>query len=366
MFLLAAAMIVGLTAVHASESGSGEPQRPIVGAIRWDAWTGGRVTKIVEKTLGPRKYHFRLPWFAKVAEDGGVEIDGGPQAVMDREIAFAADAGLDYWAFVLYPEKDSMSHALGSYLQSKARKRIHFCVILHNAFTVPGADWPGERDRALALLREPGYQTVLGGRPLVYTFLDPGFRGSFPEKRFAEFRRLATEAGLNPYYVFMGWDPGKDFPRAKAKGFDAVSNYARSANPKSYAELCAGTESGYWKNAALAGAKYVPLVTAGWDKQPRVDNPVPWEKNSGYVQHPPAHWPSTATPEEIAAHLGRALDFVKENPATCEANAILIYAWNENDEGGWLVPTWTPSGKPDTGRLDAIRRVLKGEAKTPL
>ena len=36
------------------------------------------------------------------------------------------------------------------------------------------------------------------------------------------------------------------------------------------------------------------------------------------------------------------------------ANAIIIYAWNENDEGGWLIPTLSEG----TARLDAIARVL--------
>jgi hypothetical protein len=33
--------------------------RPPVGAIRWDAWTGGGVTEQVERTLGPHKYASR-------------------------------------------------------------------------------------------------------------------------------------------------------------------------------------------------------------------------------------------------------------------------------------------------------------------
>jgi hypothetical protein len=38
--------------------------RPSVGAIRWDAWSGGNVTEQVEQTLSPEKYRARLPWFA--------------------------------------------------------------------------------------------------------------------------------------------------------------------------------------------------------------------------------------------------------------------------------------------------------------
>lgn len=75
---------------------------PTVGAIRWDAWTGGTVTAQVEKTLSPKRYQHRLPWFAEVIDDQTARIDGSPQSVMDREIEFAANAGLDYWAFLIY------------------------------------------------------------------------------------------------------------------------------------------------------------------------------------------------------------------------------------------------------------------------
>src|SRR5450759_2636971 len=92
-----------------------ERTRPVVGAIRWDAWTGGDVTRQVERTLGPEKYNARLPWFAEVLSDGAVRIAGGRQEVMDREIGFAVEAGLDYWAFLLYPASNSMSESLRLY-----------------------------------------------------------------------------------------------------------------------------------------------------------------------------------------------------------------------------------------------------------
>jgi|GEM_PF-2745824 len=63
----------------------GRPSRPSVGAIRWDAWSGGRVTEEVQRTLGPAKYHDRLPWFAEVKGDKQVRIDGSRPGIMDRE-----------------------------------------------------------------------------------------------------------------------------------------------------------------------------------------------------------------------------------------------------------------------------------------
>ena len=45
---------------------------------------------------------------------------------------------------------------------------------------------------------------------------------------------------------------------------------------------------------------------------------------------------------------------VKTYPGTAEANAILIYAWNETDEGGWLHPTLSEG----SARLDTMGEVL--------
>ena len=61
----------------------------------------------------------------------------------------------------------------------------------------------------------------------------------------------------------------------------------------------------------------------------------------------------------LDVHLARALAFVKANPRICPARTLIIYAWNEHDEGGWLCPTWTPSGQADDSRVQAIRKVLR-------
>lgn len=330
--------------------------RPIVGAIRWDAWTGGAVTQQVERTLGPNRYHDRLPWFAEVVGENQVRINGGSQEIMDQEIGYAVDAGLDYWAFLLYPDASPMSRALKTYLTSASRKKINFCVIIHGAFGVSEEQWPKERDRAVALLKEPGYQTVLGNRPLVYAF-SVKYQNKFPVERFAEFRRAAQNAGVNPYCVYMGWNPASDFGAQKANGFDAVSAYACGSDDATFDSLCKRVEQRYWQNAASAGIPYVPLVTTGWDKQPRKDNPVSWERDHPY--HKQQVFPSTATPQEIASHLEKGLRFVKDHPKVCVANTIIVYAWNEHDEGGWLVPTWTKKGIANTERLDAIRRIVR-------
>src|SRR5262245_14981198 len=107
------------------------PSRPLVGAIRWDAWVGDLPTfrgaglaeptavgLQVERVLGPAHWHDRLPFYARELSADAVEVRGASQAVVDQEIAYAAAAGLDYWAFVWYPPRSGLDTARRHYLAS--------------------------------------------------------------------------------------------------------------------------------------------------------------------------------------------------------------------------------------------------------
>lgn len=61
------------------------------------------------------------------------------------------------------------------------------------------------------------------------------------------------------------------------------------------------------------------------------------------------------TPAELTRHTSNAVAWVKNHPDATPGKAILIYAWNENDEGGWLVPTL----EDGSWRLQAIRKALQ-------
>ena len=67
----------------------------------------------------------------------------------------------------------------------------------------------------------------------------------------------------------------------------------------------------------------------------------------------------TATPEELAAHIREALAWTKANRDLNPANAVIIYGWNEHDEGGWLLPTLGPDGKPNEERINAVGKILR-------
>ena len=135
---------------------------------------------------------------------------------------------------------------------------------------------------------------------------------------------------------------------------DAISAYSFQRDDKNatYAQLAAEAEQ-FWEDCRNTGAAVVPTVMTGWDRRPRVEHPVFWETyqkpNVGLDKFyaPP-------TPSELSQHLVHALTWVNGHPGTAPAKAVLIYAWNENDEGGWLVPTL----EGGDWRIRALRSVL--------
>lgn len=336
--------------------------RPIVGAIRWDAWHGdaSSVGLTVEKTLAPKHYHHRLPFFGKVVGENAVEARGHTQEIMDKEIEYAHAGGLDYWAFVTYPEDDALSLGLKQYLASEKKHLIKFCLNLQGGWESGGGPdaWPAKVERYVKYFQGPTYQTVLDGRPLVFLYSVEGLVGSGrfetwedARKAFDMLRDAAKAAGLpNPYIVAQGWHPPTLKEQAEKLGLDAIGAYASNANHKAgtYAALATHTEQ-WWDAFKETGMPVVPLATAGWDMRPRVETPVPWVEGGDIERYHEA-----PTPEELAAHIARALAWCREHPEAAEAQAVLIYAWNEFDEGGWLCPTISEG----TARLDAISTVL--------
>jgi hypothetical protein len=68
---------------------------------------------------------------------------------------------------------------------------------------------------------------------------------------------------------------------------------------------------------------------------------------------------SSYTDKELRDHVRGALDWVTKHREAARAQTIIAYAWNESDEGGWLVPTH----REGTARLDAIRDALRDKER---
>jgi hypothetical protein len=354
----------------ASDAAAASPalSAPLVGAIRWDAWVGDLPTynsagptavgRQVERTLGPAHWRDRLPFYARELSADAVEVRGAGQAVVDQELAYAAAAGLDYWAFVWYPPGSGLDTARRRYLASALRSRMAFCLIYAHLTPFRTAlRAPGE---LLDAFGRPEYVRVLGGRPLLFFMARAATVPTAAElaalrRDLEAVRNAAVAAGAgNPYVVGMGGRPASVREVVDALGLDAASAYAEAGTGGvAFAELARAAER-RWDAFREAGQRVVPWVTTGWDPRPRVEHPVSWTTVAADA------WAQSGTPAEIAAHLERALAWTARYPAAAEAETLLVYAWNEFDEGGWLCPTL----RDGTARLDAIRPVLARRGRT--
>ena len=340
---------------------------PTLGAIRWDGWYGdGGVVKAVEATLGQPKFHFRLPWFAELVGEGKVRINGDSQAIMEQEISYASRAGLHYWAFVDYLDQSAaMSIGLERYLAAKEKKGIRYCLVEEGSRLdeIGVAAW----GRLVKHFQHPDYQTVLDGRPLLFLFQKTMKLGK-PE--WDELRRQTLAAGLNdPYLVLMGWTAGQD---REGLGFDAVSEYAcagkgYTTDPEGYDRLVSHhVKEKLWDKWRRDRTPCVTFATAGWDTRPRQERPPSW---CPWIKATPDPTPSaeqqplidgaTATPDELAEHVRDAIEWTRANRDLNPANTIILYAWNEHDEGGWIQPTLGSDGQPDDSRIEALGKVLR-------
>lgn len=340
--------------------------RPLVGAIRWDAWYSDKgPVKEVERTLGQPKYHFRLPWFAEVQGGDKVRINGDTDEVMRREIAYASEAGLDYWAFLDYGPGSDMTHAFDRYLKANDKRGLRYCFIEEGG-SVDGRGpkgWP----RVIEHFKDQNYLKVLDGRPLLFVF---GLPKKYGREVFDELARLTVEAGLKrPYLVLMGWNPIENRERL---GFDAVSEYGLgkgyTADQWPYSKLVEHVETNVWGKWKQTKTPCITFATAGWDTRPRDERPPTWCK---WITAKPDPTPPekqvplvdevTAKPSQIAQHVKTAVQWTQANRDLNPAGCIIIYGWNENDEGGWLIPTLNADGTANEDRIKALRSVLRND-----
>jgi hypothetical protein len=263
------------------------PNRPLVGAIRWDAWyvPGSDPTAALERSLSPPQYQSRLPFFARRDAESHVSLPPLSPRVMDLEIEQAAYAGLDFWAFVGYPSESPMSAALQHYLASSMRWRIRFCMFTQMEYWGTSAAPAPLIDAHIALMKHEAYVRVIDGRPLYFLgFITVpkayerwgGVSGLRAEIERFRARAVAADAG-EPYIVLAG-SPKEIAGLAPMLGGDAVGAYAISdvRGIGDYPELARIAEAG-WQTLARAEMPVVPTVMTGWDRRPRVENPVPWE-----------------------------------------------------------------------------------------
>ena len=134
-------------------------------------------------------------------------------------------------------------------------------------------------------------------------------------------------------------------------------------------------EAALWDSMSSNGKTIVPTFTPFWDERPQnagccAENvadrrPCPWcgECGTGEIKNATecrlsgAHSQLPA-PGEAAAAMQKMLDWIGRNKQASDLGLGLLSAWNENLEGHFVIPHYTPDG-PNATLLEDIGTVLK-------
>lgn len=307
--------------------------------------------------------------------------------LMEQQIAYAADAGIAFWAFDWYwreqvnpdhwhhtgprPDDTLLNHGLELYLQATHRHRLEFCLLVanHAPFRVGPSEWDAVVAAWLPLLTHP-QQLRIEGKPLLIIFSPAALDERFGDDRavadaFAQLQAAARDAGL-PGVAIAGCESGTladpAFPqrlaRRKDQGYTHLTGYndrpagTAVAEEHAYAEIVAHSRTVWDAFAAASPLPYLPCITIGWDRRP-------WEGPLGI--NAPVSWHFTGrTPALVAKTVADAVAWMCRHPEKATPDQIAVmYAWNENGEGGYLTPTVGDGN----AYLEALQPTLTGQAQ---
>ena len=319
-------------------------QLPTVGAIRWDAWIGNihPVGLAVESNLSPHQYHYRSPFYSKEISWDSIQCRGANLSVIEKENKYAKYCGINYWAVCWYPKNSGLDTIIQLYLKCSHKYGINWSCILGTAKFDERTDGPWLVNQ----FKKRIYQKVFGTRPLLYVL---GNEVSTQTIKYLQKINLAS-GNDSIYVVAMGEDKYSVAKYADSINADAISAYTTwiHNNGGAYYPLVPKMDSVRWEEHRSTGKQVVPWVTTGRNTKPRIDHPVWWTKVGAN------EWTQDATPKQIANHVADCLGWIKKHPSSTLSKTLLIYAWNEFDEGGYICPTLNNN----TERINAIHNVL--------
>ena len=300
--------------------------------------------------------------------------DDQPQ-VMDKEIEWAVQGGIDYFAFLWYwpdtlsREESRLNQPLKFYLSSntKNREKLKFCIVYtnHGKFDIaPGKAWDQFSTLWLKWMKRKDYQKVIvrkgdTPKPLFIIWSPQRFhdhwQGTSKGARGAieELKARAIQNGLPGINIGGVWEQTGSKSIFKEDGYDIVTGYgligagnAKAGGFGQYESLAIG-HLAIWDSMTSLKKSIIPVITSGWD-------PRPWseEVKDGY------YYPDR-TPEKFNNFCLLAKNWLnKHEKEVVFPKTILIYAWNELGEGGYIVPTLGDS----FAYLDALSKVFKKKA----
>lgn len=225
---------------------------------------------------------------------------------------------------------------------------MRFAISLNQSF--PAEDIPDLQATLRALLAHPAYlRTPAGAAPIFLFGHEPEIWSrsmGAPENFRAAFAGLRAGLGTPTTAILLHANPQRGAELVRLLGLDMLSAYvlAPGAGGRQlpYAECLAFMRT-RWRGQVETGLPMLPNLTLGWDDAPRIAAGRPSGTNRCM---PPQPAEATAALQEALLAAARPQDF----------RSVLLYAWNEFTEGGYLAPTQAAG----TALLNALRRARGG------
>ena len=351
-----------------------------VGAIRWDAWVGDRWSAglEVERILSgiPQSnpdaaavtdYHFRVPWFGSILPDNRVLARHTDLLTVEREIRFAKAAGIDYWATVWYGNQEDTLRSLHRNLWTKSLQRnsLQWCHVFDGNFRGAVGDWTTPEQKKLISdmvtmdFKSEAYLKTTTGRPVFYIHDAQEHYNVCVNALYAE---CASQGVPDPFVIIGTFQTNTDIinqvvAACRASG---ISSYVVAGNNDLAYAGNAEMERSRWSLWNSCNGVAIPTVTAGWDNRPRYYCGCSWYANIESLHNAWIQYPTLA---ELQKQVEDAIAFTQSNPKATDFRSIIIYAWNEYDEGGFIAPTlFQLQDEANDGRpvkLDAINRAIQ-------
>jgi hypothetical protein len=279
------------------------------------------------------------------------------QEIMEKQIDLAADNGIEFFLFCWYWRdsngpinleaiNNAPAHtSMNLYLKAKNKNRIKFCLLVanHQGAEIKGTEnWGKATEFWMQYFRDPQYVKV-DGKPFVVIFSPKGIEN----EDMARMQSVSKEEGLAGLSI-AGCGNAADKNFEYKTHYNMNPGYVAGHEEHKYSELIDAHKKNW---IGTEKQPYIPEVTVGWDKRP-------WEDKSGKGMGGSKegwYFPNR-TPKEFKGFLTDAVKWMDEHPAqTTKERYVLIYAWNELGEGGYLVPT---KGDPEAKYLQVVKSVV--------
>lgn len=329
-----------------------------IGVINWDGCLESDKTYFggyCAKTLSGKKYANRVPFYADVTCDHKVSFHKRTKEEFDRELTYAIEANIDYFAYVWYTKRTNFSdenvsetakhvHELtyirDLHIESSLNTKIKMCAILS---AHPITD---EELYDLALTMQKPFYQYMDKSPLVYVY--SGYNKELIERLNSACEKAGTP---RPYSViFTNNNPASDGETYEnADGVSAYCIPTEFSDCPTTDDFCKETVR---LNELMLSYKLplVPMFSTGWNPSPRIDVPVPWYGYANKLYSP------ASEPEHIEKSAYELANWIKDKNIT--PKHILTFAWNEFEEGGFICPTLNDDKSINKSGLEAFKNAI--------